>query len=109
MSKKAGRLVSPLRLTYISPEPPPNPEKFIEMAGRIPIGVGKMTSLKILSLSNNLLRGSMPEGLISKLGATKVQKLIMPGNRLADVDTVSTVSPFAARLLFTTCYYYRGS
>ena len=48
-----------------------------------------MKSLKILSLSNNLLRGSMPEGLISKLGATKVQKFIMPGNRLADVDTVS--------------------
>ena len=52
-----------------------------------------MKSLKILSLSNNLLRGSMPEGLISKLGATKVQKLIMPGNRLADVDTVSTAFP----------------
>lgn len=51
-----------------------------------------MKSLKILSLSNNLLRGSMPEGLISKLGATKVQKLIMPGNRLADVDTVSAFS-----------------
>ncbi len=48
-----------------------------------------MKSLKILSLSNNLLRGSMPEKLISKLGATNVQKFIMPGNRLADVDTVS--------------------
>eukprot|EP00903_Cladosiphon_okamuranus_P016215 g14962.t1 len=58
-----------------------------ELTGRIPTGVGKMMSLKILSLSNNLLRGSMPEGLISKLGATKVQKFIMPGNRLADVDT----------------------
>lgn len=33
----------------------------------------------------------MPEGLISQLGATKVQKFIMPGNRLADVDTVSAV------------------
>ena len=52
-----------------------------------------MKSLKILSLSHNLLRGSMPEGLISKLGATKVQKSIMPGNRLADVDTVSIFPP----------------
>lgn len=51
--------------------------------------MGKMKSLKILSLSNNLLRGSMPEGLIANLGATRVQKSIMPGNRLADVDTVS--------------------
>lgn len=50
-----------------------------------------MKSLRVLSLSNNLLRGSMPEGLISQLGATKVQQFIMPGNRLADVDTVSTV------------------
>lgn len=47
-----------------------------------------MKSLKILHLSNNSLRGSMPEGLISKLGARKVHDFIMPGNRLADVDTV---------------------
>lgn len=57
-----------------------------------------MKSLKILSLSNNLLRGSMPEGLISKLGATKVQKFIMPGNRLADVDTVSASVVFPTSL-----------
>lgn len=48
-----------------------------------------MTSLKILFLSHNKLRGSMPEGLVSRLGARKVQDFIMPGNRLADVDTVS--------------------
>lgn len=51
--------------------------------------MGKMKNLRILSLSNNHLRGSMPEGLVSNLGATKVQDYIMPGNRLADVDTVS--------------------
>lgn len=33
----------------------------------------------------------MPEGLVSQLGARKVQQFIMPGNRLADVDTVRAV------------------
>lgn len=31
----------------------------------------------------------MPEGLVSLIGESKVQDFIMPGNRLADVDTVS--------------------
>lgn len=56
--------------------------------------MGKMKSLKVLFLSHNQLRGSMPEGLVSRLGAGKVQDFIMPGNRLADIDTVSE-QPFS--------------
>lgn len=52
-----------------------------------------MKSLKVLHLSHNLLRGSMPEGLVSRLGANKVHDFVMPGNRLADVDTVRLQRP----------------
>lgn len=98
IANKMERLVMPpSTFIYLSPH---TPEKHVKMTGRIPIGVGRMKSLKVLSLSNNLLRGSMPEGLISKLGATKVQKFIMPGNRLADVDTVSWLSPPDCSILY---------
>ncbi|CAM9349545.1 unnamed protein product, partial [Discosporangium mesarthrocarpum] len=57
------------------------------LTGRIPLEMGKMLSLKRVTLLNNRLRGSIPEGLVSRLGVAKVVSDIVPGNRLADVNT----------------------